>query len=391
MKAGIQFALPHDAAPSRPAEAQGLARDEVRLLIAMPDGLHHARFSDLGDWLRSGDLLVVNTSATLPSAVDGFRPDGSPIVVHFSSPVDKATWMVEIRRPDGSGPVPDGGPTETLLLPDRARLRILAAQSGKGNGPNRLWHARIEAGRPIEQYLGSFGRPITYGPTVDRWPLSTYQTIFARQPGSAEMPSAARPFTDALVTRLLVHGISIAPVVLHAGVSSLDAKEPPQVERFEVSSTTARLVNQARDAGGRVIAVGTTVTRALETTARRDGRVVPRSGKTNLVLGPQRATRVVDGLITGWHAPGASHLLLLEAVAGADLVQRAYDEAVRTHYRWHEFGDSCLFLPPRRPRPAGDTTVNSRPSRKTPATSIRHATGLPRAPLGDDEPEDLAG
>lgn len=369
MTAGIQFALPPDTAPSRPAEAQGLARDHVRLLIAKPDGLHHARFSDLGDWLRAGDLLVVNTSATLPSAVDGFRPDGSPVIVHFSSPADNATWIVEIRRPDGSGPVPDGRPTETLFLPDGARVRILAAQGDGGNGSSRLWRARIEAARPIEQYLGSFGRPITYGPTVDRWPLSTYQTIFAREPGSAEMPSAARPFTHTLVTTLLVQGISIAPVVLHAGVSSLDAQELPQVERFEVPSTTARLVNQARDAGGRVIAVGTTVTRALETTARRDGRAVPRRGKTNLVLGPQRATRVVDGLITGWHAPGASHLLLLEAVAGADLVQRAYDEAVRTHYRWHEFGDSCLFLPPRGHPPANGTTVNSRPTRKSPAPS----------------------
>lgn len=375
MRTGIRFALPPDAAPSRPVEAQGLERDDVRLLIAMPDGLHHARFADLSDWLRPGDLLVVNTSATLPSAVDGVRPDGSPVVVHFSSPVDDATWIVELRRPDGSGPVPGGDPMETLALPGGARLRILAPQSGGGDGPNRLWLAHIEAGRPIERYLGSFGRPITYGPTLDRWPLSTYQTIFATEPGSAEMPSAARPFTDALVTRLLVHGINLAPVVLHAGVSSLDAKEPPQAERFEVSPTTARLVNQARDSGGRVIAVGTTVTRALETAARRDGRVVPRRGRTHLVLGPRRATRVVDGLITGWHSPGASHLLLLEAVAGADLVQLAYDEAIRAHYRWHEFGDSCLFLPSRGPRPAGDPVVNSRSNRETPATSIRHARG----------------
>jgi S-adenosylmethionine:tRNA ribosyltransferase-isomerase len=373
MNAGIRFALPQDAAPSQPVEAQGLARDDVRLLIAMPDGLQHARFADLSDWLRPGDLLVVNTSATLPSAVDGLRSDGSPVVVHFSSPIDKARWAVEMRRPDGSGPVPDGDPTEILALPGGARLRLLAAQSGGGDGPSRLWQARIEA--PIEQYLGSFGRPITYGPTLDRWPLSTYQTIFATEPGSAEMPSAARPFTDALVTKLLVHGISLAPIVLHAGVSSLDAKEPPQAERFAVSPTTARLVNHTHDSGGRVIAVGTTVTRALEAAARRDGRVVPRRGRTHLVLGPRRPARVVDGLITGWHSPGASHLLLLEAVARADLVQRAYDEAVRSHYRWHEFGDSCLFLPFRRPRRAGDPGLDSRSNRKTPATSIRHGRG----------------
>jgi S-adenosylmethionine:tRNA ribosyltransferase-isomerase len=220
MNAAIRFAVPPDAAPSRPVEDQGLARDDVRLLIATPDGLHHARFADLSNWLRPGDLLVVNTSATLPSAVDGLRPDGTPVVVHFSSPVDNARWVVELRRPDGSGPVPDGDPTETVALPGGARLRLLAPQSGGGDGLNRLWLARIEARLPIEQYLGNFGRPITYGHTLHRWPLSTYQTIFATEPGSAEMPSAARPFTDALVTRLLVHGISLAPVVLHAGVTT---------------------------------------------------------------------------------------------------------------------------------------------------------------------------
>jgi S-adenosylmethionine:tRNA ribosyltransferase-isomerase len=363
MKAGIQFALPEHAVATLPAEARGLARDAVRLLIAKPDGMRHARFSELGDWLRPGDLLVVNTSATLPSAVDGVRPDGSPVVVHFSSPIDKSTWIVEVRRPDGSGPMPDGRPRQTLLLPGGARVRILAAQGGGGGGPSRLWRARIEVAGPTEAYLGNFGRAITYAPTVERYPISTYQTIFAREPGSAEMPSAARPFTDALVTELIVRGISIAPLVLHAGVSSLEVKETPQAERFEIPAATARLVNHTRAAGGRVIAVGTTVTRALETTARRDGRVMPGRGKTTLVLGPDRAARVVDGLITGWHAPGASHLLLLEAVAGTDLVQRAYDEAIRSDYRWHEFGDSCLLLPPRR-QTAYATAVDSRPNRK---------------------------
>src|SRR5918992_246254 len=330
MKAGIQFALPEHAVATLPAEARGLARDSVRLLIAKPDGMRHARFCDLSDWLRPGDLLVVNTSATLPSAVEGVRPDGSPVVVHFSSPIDKSTWIVEVRRPDGSGPMPDGRPRQTLLLPGGARLRILAAQGGGGEGPGRLWRARIEVGGPIEAYLGTFGRPITYAPTVERYPLSTYQTIFAREPGSAEMPSAARPFTDALVTELIVRGISIAPLVLHAGVSSLEVKETPQIERFEVSATTARLVNQTRAAGGRVIAVGTTVTRALETTARLDDRVEPGKGETNLVLGPDRAARVVDALITGWHAPGASHLLLLEAVAGGASCPPAPHETKRS-------------------------------------------------------------
>jgi S-adenosylmethionine:tRNA ribosyltransferase-isomerase len=169
--------------------------------------------------------------------------------------------------------------------------------------------------------------------------------VFAREPGSAEMPSAGRPFTARLVTDLASRGITVAPVVLHTGVSSLEATDPPLPERFRVPAATARLVAQTRRWGGRVVAVGTTVTRALETVARPDGTVVPGQGWTDLVLHRDRPARVVDGLITGWHAPGASHLLLLEAVAGPELVERAYREALRGSYRWHEFGDSCLLLP----------------------------------------------
>ncbi len=159
------------------------------------------------------------------------------------------------------------------------------------------------------------------------------------------MPSAGRPFSAELVTELVTRGIAFAPITLHTGVSSQEAGEPPQPERYRVPATTTRAVNLTRDWGGRVIGVGTTVTRALESAADRTGVVHGRSGWTELVLGPQRPARVVNGLITGWHQPGSSHLELLEAVAGAELVERAYHAAVRDRYRWHEFGDSCLLLP----------------------------------------------
>jgi len=139
-------------------------------------------------------------------------------------------------------------------------------------------------------------------------------------------------------------GVVIAPVSLDAGVSSLEAGEPPVAERYLVPPATARLVNLTKRSGGRVIAVGTTVTRALETVADDEGRVNAGAGWTDLVLDPGRPARVVDGLVTGWHAPGASHLLLLEAVAGAELVAAAYREALRMGYLWHEFGDSALLL-----------------------------------------------
>jgi S-adenosylmethionine:tRNA ribosyltransferase-isomerase len=201
----------------------------------------------------------------------------------------------------------------------------------------------VEGG--VVAYLERHGRPIRYAYLPTPVPLAEYQTVFARDPGSAEMPSAGRPFTAELVVDLVVRGVGVAPITLHTGVSSQEVGEPPQPERYRVPASTARAVNVTRAAGGRVVAVGTTVTRALESAAQENGIVRPAEGWTDLVLGPERPARVVNGLVTGWHAPGASHLNLLEAVAGPELVERAYREAIRHRYLWHEFGDSCLLLP----------------------------------------------
>jgi len=176
------------------------------------------------------------------------------------------------------------------------------------------------------------------------WPLEAYQTVFALHPGSVEMPSAARPFTEGLVVELLARGVIFAPITLHAGVSSLERGESPYPERYRVPAQTARLVSSVRESGGRVIAVGTTVVRALETVASPDGEVSPGDGLTSLVVTPARGLRAVDGLLTGWHEPSSSHLQLLEAAAGPDLLRRSYEAATARCYRFHEFGDSHLIL-----------------------------------------------
>jgi S-adenosylmethionine:tRNA ribosyltransferase-isomerase len=336
------FVVPAEPSAAEPPEARGLARDEVRLLVAGRGGVAHALFREIGRYLEPGDLVVVNTSATIAAAVDG-RTDAGRVVAHFSAPAGPGEWIVELRRPDGSGPMLDGFVGERVHLPGDVTLTLLAPQAGR-----RLWRGRVGVEAPVELYLSLYGRPISYGYVRGRWPLSVYQTIFAREPGSAEMPSAARPFTDRLVTGLVSAGIQVAPVVLHCGVSSLEADEPPQPERFRVPEHTTRLVNETRRAGGRVVAVGTTVTRALESVARADGTVGSGSGWTDLVLEPARPARVVDGLVTGWHAADAPHLELLEAVAGPALVEEAYEVALESRYLWHEFGDSCLLLPERR-------------------------------------------
>jgi S-adenosylmethionine:tRNA ribosyltransferase-isomerase len=259
------------------------------------------------------------------------------VTVHFANPNDDDTWLVELRRPDGSGPTRDAAAGERVTLPGQVEL-LIDERTG------RFARARLLVEASVESYLAVHGRPITYSYVRDRWPLSAYQTVFAREPGSAEMPSAGRPFTADLVTDLVAAGIVVAPVLLHTSVSSPEVGEPPVAERFRVPEATARVVNMARTAGSRVIAVGTTATRALETVASAAGRVSPGFGWTELVLGPDRPARVVDGLITGWHEPGASHLQLLTAVAGSTLVEQAYDEALAHRYLWHEFGDSCLLL-----------------------------------------------
>ena len=322
-----------------PPEARGLRRDEVRLLVATLDGIVETPFHGFAEHLAPGDLVVVNTSGTLAAAVDGVRSNGDTVTVHFATRHDDGTWTVEVRPlVDATGPVPDVVVGERLRLHE-ATLAVLATPPGQ----HRLH--RVTVDRPVRELMWDHGRPIRYGYVPQAWPLEAYQTVFALEPGSAEMPSAGRPFTPDVVLDLARRGVLVAPVTLHTGVSSQEAGEPPQPERFRVPATTASLVNHVRRTGGRVVAVGTTVTRALESAVDEDGLVHAADGWTDLVLGPSRPARVVTGLVTGWHEPGASHLDLLRAVAGPSMVAAAYDEAERRGLLWHEFGDSCLLLP----------------------------------------------
>ena len=339
----MTFTLPPEAEATAPPEWRGLPRDEVRLMAVTPDAITSSRFRDLPGLLEPGDLVVVNTSATLPARVAALRADGVTVPLHVSTTLDDGSWVVEVRRPANDGPDPRIEPGTVVTLPGGVSLTLLG--SFPAGRPSRLWRARADPPVRATSYLPRYGVPIRYGYLHGTFPLSAYQNVYATEPGSAEMASAGRPFTAELLVALMARGIVVAPVVLHTGVSSPEAHEPPYPERFAVPETTARLVNATRSAGRRIVAVGTTVTRALESTADDDGATHPATGWTDLVLGPDRPARVVSGLITGLHAPEASHLRLLEAVAGADLVEAAYRRAVAEHYLWHEFGDSMLFLP----------------------------------------------
>ncbi|WP_219412982.1 S-adenosylmethionine:tRNA ribosyltransferase-isomerase [Pseudonocardia nigra] len=349
MRSATAFTVPPELSAAEPPEARGLARDEVRLLVASDrTPLRHTMFRELPGALRRGDLVVVNTSDTEPAAVDGHRPDGRPVTLHVSGPAPDGAHVVELRTQDGHR-VTDAVAGESVRLPCGVVAVLLTGHPDpRIAAGSRLWRARIPVAGGLRPWLSCAGRPIRYSYLRGHWPLEAYRTVFAApgtEFGSAEMPSAGRPFTAAVLDGLRASGVGVAELVLHTGVSSLEAGEVPQRERYRVSAAAADAVNATRAAGGRVVAVGTTVTRALETAADEAGRVHPSAGWTDLVLGPHRPARVVDGLVTGWHEPEASHLLLLEAVAGARLVARAYAAALDHRYLWHEFGDSCLFLP----------------------------------------------
>jgi S-adenosylmethionine:tRNA ribosyltransferase-isomerase len=356
-RSALAFTLPPEREAHEPPEARGVARDGVAMLVsrrATGEISHHA-FTGLPSLLLPGDLLVVNASATLPAAV----PAGSGLAVHFSTPLPDGDWLVELRAVLGGATAPYGGgtPGQQLELPGGAVLTLGTRFTG------RLWRARLSTA--VVPYLLRHGSPIRYSYVQRSWPIESYQTVFGTRPGSAEMPSASRPFTPEIVARLVARGITFAPITLHTGVSSLEGDEDPYPEPFDVPPATARLVNLTRQHGGRVIAVGTTVVRALETAARMRGAaahpapsavpdpglppvpspVSPAAGWTEHIVTPRSPLLAVDGLITGLHEPRSSHLRMLAAFAGLDLLGRCYAAAIDHGYLWHEFGDLHLLLP----------------------------------------------
>jgi S-adenosylmethionine:tRNA ribosyltransferase-isomerase len=331
------FEVPAALEAREPAEVRGLTRDGVRLMVSRSRAgtVTHHQFAELPSLLLPGDLLVVNTSRTLPAAVRAGDEE-----VHFSGQQPDGSWLAEFRKSSGKTSLPnEAGPSRPVItLPGGAELRVVGAASA------RLW--RVRASVSVVPYLLKHGFPIRYSYAAGgQWPLAAYQTVFGTRPGSAEMPSAARPFTEATVTALVSRGVTVAPVTLHCGVSSLEAGEDPYAEWFDVPPATARLVNLARRSGGRVIAAGTTVVRALESAVTEDNRTGARTGWTSHVVTPQSPVRVVDGLLTGLHEPRSSHLRMLAAFHDTGLLERCYEAALAQEYLWHEFGDVHLMLP----------------------------------------------
>lgn len=353
----LNFELPPALEAGEPPEARGLARDQVRLMVShySNDEIYHAQFSELDQFLQAGDVVVINTSATMNAALPAVRSGDPAFELHLSTRLPNDLWSVELRRVVGSEAstktesFTDILPAETLQLPAGGSATLLAPYQSEqyeyAGGRSRLWLASLELPLPLDAYLATYGFPIRYGYVQQQWPLTYYQTVYATEAGSAEMPSAGRAFTPELLTRLIAKGVQIVPLLLHTGVASLEEHEPPYAEFYRVPATTAQVVNQAHAAGRRIIAVGTTTIRALETAADEQGVVTPGEGYTDLIISPQRRLRIVNGMLTGFHEPQATHLAMLEALTTLDHLYLTYHEALREGYLWHEFGDLHLLLP----------------------------------------------
>ncbi|MGH9029149.1 MAG: S-adenosylmethionine:tRNA ribosyltransferase-isomerase [Acidimicrobiales bacterium] len=338
------FTLPPDLEAATPPEARGITRDAVRMMVAYrhDNNLVHSTFSEIPRFLEEGDLIVINTSGTVPAALSATDGSGNPLDVHLSTQLPAGLWTIEMRRHGQADLERTAG--EAIELDGGGRVRLLAPYSGAAKGV-RLWVATVETPEPVLAYLAVHGRPIAYSYVRGSWPISTYQNVYATEPGSAEMPSAGRPFTPEVLVRLVARGVGVAPLVLHTGVASPEAHEAPYPEYFRVPASTANRVNDTRRRAGRAVAIGTTVVRALETVVDAQGEVHAGGGWTETIVSPDHPVSSVDGLLTGWHEPEASHLAMLEAIAGRKLLEVSYAAALEEGYLWHEFGDVHLLLP----------------------------------------------
>lgn len=334
------FVLPAANEATTTPERRGIARDGVRLLATdrVCGASRDATFRDLPTLLRAGDLLVANDSATLPAALIARHRDGTPFALHLSTRIADDLWIAEPRTVLSLGD--RVSPGERVSLADGASATFL---SPVDDAHPRLWYAALALTQTSNAFLNDHGKPIRYAYLSEPLPLADYQTVFARVAGSAETPSAGRPFTTNVLDDLRAAGVALATVTLHTGVSSPERHERPYRERYVVPAATARAVNDAHRRGARVIAIGTTVVRALESSLV-DGSAVASSGWTDLIVTPERGLAVIDGLITGFHEPAASHLDLLRAFIDASALDAAYAHAIAAGYLWHEFGDIHLLL-----------------------------------------------
>ena len=349
MASPFTFTLPPELSAKEPPERRGIRRDQVRLLVIerATGRIEHSRFDKIDNYLRAGDLLVFNSSRTLPASLRGCCATHGPCMeVRLAERLPDDSWLALLLCEQGD---PFGCGLRAGMQIEFAEGLTATVLERDENIP-RLWQLRFSiSGTQLVDLIYRLGKPIRYEYVSAPWDLDYYQTVYAKEPGSAEMPSAGRAFTWKLLLDLKRRGIESAYIVLHTGLSSymddeLDRAHPASEEEYFVSATTAEKINRARKSGGRMIAVGTTAVRALESAVDESGHVRAQHGYTRLRIDNKLRLKAVDGLLTGLHEPEASHLDLLSAFLPAEQIRAAYEEAIERRYLWHEFGDLNLIL-----------------------------------------------
>jgi S-adenosylmethionine:tRNA ribosyltransferase-isomerase len=337
----FDYVLPPDRIAQQPAPEREAAR--LLVLERSSGALGHARVADLPRWLRPGDLLVVNATRVLPARLRGHKASGgrAEALVLGPDPHRPDHWRALVRctgrlRPGlalrfGAGDA--AFETEVAAL-EAEGIAVLALPPGVC--PYRAGEA------PLPPYI--------HRGDADPADLDRYQTVYARVPGAVAAPTAGLHLGPGLLAALERAGVARAEVVLHVGPGTFRPLEEANLargrlhpERYELPGETAAAVDRARAAGGRVVAVGTTTTRVLETCRAPGGRVRPGRGETDLFLRPGSRFEVVDALVTNFHLPRSSLLLLVAAFAGRERVLHAYTEAVRLGYRFYSYGDAMLI------------------------------------------------
>ncbi|MEQ8329394.1 MAG: tRNA preQ1(34) S-adenosylmethionine ribosyltransferase-isomerase QueA [Longimicrobiales bacterium] len=335
------YDLPDGRIARYPAER----RDASRLLVLPPSGgVEHRRFHEVVAWFEPGDLLVVNESRVRPARLLGAKPTGAAAEVFLLRPhaAGSDTWVALVRP--GSKLKPG------RVVDIAADLRVHILDSAPGGG--RI--VRLEADGPVDDAIERHGH-MPLPPYIDRddepMDRERYQTVYARTPGSVAAPTAGLHFTPELLDALEAAGVRRAAVTLHVGMGTfrpIEAEDPADHEmhreRYHVPEETAAAVNDTRRAGGRVWAVGTTAVRTLEAVADADGRVAAGSGATDLFIRPPYRFRVVDCLLTNFHLPRSTLLMLVAALGGYERVMEAYRVAVSEGYRFYSYGDAMAVI-----------------------------------------------
>ena len=333
----------YDLPPERIAQAPAASREASRLLVVDrgAGSLADRAFVDLPIFLRAGDCLVVNDSRVIPARVAAEDVEGRPVELLFVEAVTDGAWRALVRpgrrcRPGAH--LRAGGARLRVVAVDDDGARLIARENG--TIPALLDSQGVP---PLPPYIARHAKP-----EPEDW--ERYQTVYAKTPGSVAAPTAGLHFTDALLARLRDGGVEVHALTLHVGPATFRPITSPTVEGHAIAPeavvvppATAAAVNRARAEGRRIVAVGTTVTRALESAAGGDGRVAAIADAARLTIRPGHAFRVVDALVTNFHLPRSSLLLLVAAFAGRDLVLRAYRHAVAAGYRFYSYGDAMLI------------------------------------------------